>query len=506
MTTCYPFSLFLISLFLATVRVATSNSNKKPNIVFLVCESTDGRTWQKGYQNDVIPLPNIRALEEAGGYSFHRNYANSPVCCTSRSSFWSGRHAHKIPHVQRQSHTNSQTGKKKIAEMPVDGVWNNFEGLPLDFDQRIDQILEQYAGYETCISGKRDWSTGGHSRNVQMGAWTMYTQFPYNMYESGGWRLEKPDICASNGTVLPGNMSAHGADWRTLKETVQWIHDYSNNQTRQNHHKPFFVYQGMDIVHPPYNTNEYYYDKIDPSKIRVPEWPNLEDMHPCDFQSSMLKGCIPALNNATATAFYYSKGRRRNIRRIYYAMIAEFDAMVGAYMQAIRDIGEWDNTIFIVTSDHGDLQMEHQQSYKMVPYDASSSVPLVIYDGRQNNTQDDSSRNKGRRQGSDTTKSRAINTPTQLIDLYPTIMELVGVDSKYYPTDRLDGYSLVPLMTESYTNDADHTVAPNRPDFVVSQFHGMNIAMSWFLIVQGMPCIAQKQHQSPLLEQGTCLM
>lgn len=55
-------------------------------------------------------------------------------------------------------------------------------------------------------------------------------------------------------------------------------------------------------------------------------------------------------------------------------MIAEFDAMVGAYMQAIEAAGLWNNTYFVVTSDHGDMQMEHQQFYKMVPYDASSMV------------------------------------------------------------------------------------------------------------------------------------
>ena len=49
----------------------------------------------------------------------------------------------------------------------------------------------------------------------------------------------------------------------------------------------------------------------------------------------------------------------------------------------IRNSSASDNTVFIVTSDHGDMQMEHQQFYKMVPYDASASVPMVIYDARQ---------------------------------------------------------------------------------------------------------------------------
>jgi arylsulfatase A-like enzyme len=497
----------------STANAAAASSKKKPNIVFLVCESTDGRTWRKGYQNNVIPLPNLRQLEQApGGTSFHRHYANSPVCCPSRATFWSGRHTHKIPHVQHLAHTDDTTGQKRIKELPVDGVWNNFEGLPRDFDQRIDQILQQQGGYETYLSGKRDWATGGHSLNVRLSAWTMYTRFPYNTPATGGWRSELLDICANNGTVLPGNQSAHWDDWKTLNETVQWMKDFSrnkaihNNQTSAANNKPFFVYQGMNIVHPPYSTNEYYYNKIDPQKITIPEWPPLEELHPCDLQSSMMKGCIPALNNASAMDWYYSKERRRNIRRIYYAMIAEFDAMVGAYMQAVKEIGEWENTIFVVTSDHGDQQMEHQQSYKMVPYDASSSVPLIIMDGRVQQRGNEKDNN---------THRRVIDAPTQLIDLYPTVMDLAGVSPSDYPKDLLDGHSLVPFMSTAAAGHQkygstngneekvrDHkkeegsttltkTTRSSRPDFVVSQFHGMEIAMSWFLIVRPMACVTK---------------
>jgi arylsulfatase K len=469
MKTFLLFAMALLTVSHTAEASPDKTKRKRPNIVLLVCESTDGRTWREGYQNNVIPLPNLRSLEE-GGYAFHCHYSNTPVCCPSRATLWSGRHAHKIPHIQRQSHTNRTTGETKIKQLAVDGVWNNFEGLPHDFDERIDQVLQRKAGYATRMSGKLDFTTGGHSENVKLSAWTMYTRFPYNLHTTKGWADEPPNICADNGTVLPGSQrSAHQDDWNTLHDTVNWM-----KQQNTSTDNPFFVYQGMNIVHPSYRTNEYYYNQINPNKIQIPEWPPLEDLHPCDFQSSMLKGCVPPLDNATAREYFYSRYRRRNIRRIYYAMIAEFDAMVGAYMQAIRDIGEWDNTIFIVTSDHGDLQMEHQQSYKMSPYDASVSVPLIIHDGRVSKDI-----------GEKTRRKRVIDKPTQLINLYPTIMDLAGVShTDYPPFDMLDGHSLVPLMTDNYSN-SDET----PPDFVVSQFHGDNIAMSWFLIVRRMPCI-----------------
>ena len=124
-------------------------------------------------------------------------------------------------------------------------------------------------------------------------------------------------------------------------------------------------------MHPPYATSSYWYNKIDVSKIELPPWAALETLHPCDLQSSMLKGCTPSTEDA---AGFYNESRRLNVRRVYYSMIAEFDAMVGFYMDTVQASGEWNETVFIVTSDHGDMQMEHQQHYKMVPYEASASV------------------------------------------------------------------------------------------------------------------------------------
>ena len=94
----------------------------------------------------------------------------------------------------------------------------------------------------------------------------------------------------------------------------------------------------MDIVHPPYLTNGYWNATIDRTKVDVPAWVPLAELHPCDFQSSMLKGCTPA--DADAETFY-SIDRRREVRAKYYAMIAEFDAMVGAYMDTIKASGAW---------------------------------------------------------------------------------------------------------------------------------------------------------------------
>ena len=76
--------------------------------------------------------------------------------------------------------------------------------------------------------------------------------------------------------------------------------------------------------------------QVDRDKIVVPEWAPLDQLHPCDFQSSMLKGCIPP---AEEKEDFYSKERRRTIIQIYFAMIAEYDSMVGQYVAAPGCVG-----------------------------------------------------------------------------------------------------------------------------------------------------------------------
>ena len=144
-----------------------------------------------------------------------------------------------------------------------------------------------------------------------------------NVGGGGGWS-EQPNggECRSDGRVSQGNRT-HNEDWNAAALNTAWIRDATEQGA--SHAQPFYIYQGMNIVHPPYLTTQHWYDKI-ADNLTVPEWQPLSEMHPCGLQSSMLKGCIPT---AEGSDDFYSIERRRNVRRVYLAMIAEFDAMVG---------------------------------------------------------------------------------------------------------------------------------------------------------------------------------
>jgi arylsulfatase K len=112
----------------------------------------------------------------------------------------------------------------------------------------------------------------------------------------------------------------------------------------------------------------------------------------------------------------------RRVRRVYFAMCAEADAMVGELLSALDACGLADTTTVIFSGDHGELAMEHQQYYKMSHFEGSVRVPLIMA-------------------GPGIKAGRRIETPVSLIDMAPTICELSGMPQRAC----FSGESLLPL-------------------------------------------------------------
>ena len=82
------------------------------------------------------------------------------------------------------------------------------------------------------------------------------------------------------------------------------------------------------------------------------------------------------------------------------------------------------NTIVIFVSDHGYMLQEHTQWAKFTNYNTATQVPLIIYDPR-------------------TETKGSTNALVSLIDIYPTLAELCGLEP---PKNQLDGKSLVSIF------------------------------------------------------------
>ena len=105
------------------------------------------------------------------------------------------------------------------------------------------------------------------------------------------------------------------------------------------------------------------------------------------------------------------------------------DHLVGEHLNRLREQGALKNTVVIIASDHGESFMQHGEvGHGDLLYEEYFHVPLIIWAESMEGFQ-----------------PGVVDTPVALIDLYPTLVELCGLDSR----DDLDGESLLPFLQGS---------------------------------------------------------
>lgn len=139
---------------------------------------------------------------------------------------------------------------------------------------------------------------------------------------------------------------------------------------------------------------------------------------------------------------------------LYDANLLWADWAVGETERLLREAGMWDDTLFILTSDHGETFGEHGYTWHPpCPYDEVIRIPLLIkFPG--------SSGPVGR-----------VRALTQTIDLLPTIFDLYRLS---YPAEDIQGRSLVPLIAGEVSKVHDYIFSRTSgypPAYVVRDFH-----------------------------------
>ena len=123
----------------------------------------------------------------------------------------------------------------------------------------------------------------------------------------------------------------------------------------------------------------------------------------------------------------------------YYACVDFVDDCIGELLRALDEAGQLDNTIVIYTSDHGEMAGRHGLWGKVVYFDPSICVPLLIT-------------GPGIAEG-----RHLVDHPISLMDLFPTVCSLAGLPIP----DGLDGTDMRSLLAEPATAASPRDVAPS---------------------------------------------
>ncbi|MDH3709097.1 MAG: arylsulfatase [Cyclobacteriaceae bacterium] len=330
--------IFLAVLVITSAIGCTSKKddqpNSPPNIIYILADDL-GYGELGVYGQEKIMTPNIDALA-ASGMIFMQHYSGSPVCAPSRCMLLTGLHP---GHAEIRS--NDEWRERgdvwdyaKAVEDP------NLEGQrPLSSESFTLGEMLQSAGYRTALVGK--WGLGAPNSSgipTKNGFDFFYgyncQRQAHQLYPRHLWKNEEK-IWLQNPVVVPhqDNQLAPDADSMDLASYAQWQQqDYAPalmqkealQFIRENRETPFFLYYASPLPHLPLQVPQPYVDRY--VELFGDEMP---------YNGS--KGYFPT----------------RYPRATYAGMISYLDDQVGEIIAELKELGLYENTLVIFTSDNG---------------------------------------------------------------------------------------------------------------------------------------------------------
>ena len=167
---------------------------------------------------------------------------------------------------------------------------------------------------------------------------------------------------------------------------------------RAHKNKPFFLAVGFVRPHVPFVAPKKYFESYPYEQIVLP--PQVEN----DWDDIPERG----INYVNSVNAQMSTEQEKKAIAGYYASVSFMDAQVGKVLKTLKDEGLEDNTIVIFTSDHGFHLNEHRFWMKVSLHEESVRVPMII-------------KVPGK-------KPAVCNSFVELLDLYPTVASLAGLD------------------------------------------------------------------------------
>jgi arylsulfatase A-like enzyme len=182
---------------------------------------------------------------------------------------------------------------------------------------------------------------------------------------------------------------------------------------QQRGQQPFFMYLAFANPHDPRVVNREYRSKYRDAEMKLPG--NYLPLHPFD------NGDL-ALRDELLAAWPRSEDEIRRQLADYYGVITHLDFQIGRILSALRESGQYENTIIVFSSDHGLAMGSHGLMGKQSLYEHSMKSPLIFA-------------GPGIARG----KSDAL---VYLYDIFPTLCELAAIE----PPREIDGRSFAPLV------------------------------------------------------------
>lgn len=208
---------------------------------------------------------------------------------------------------------------------------------------------------------------------------------------------------------VPENFGASAADDHVAEKAAEFI--------KNSPAEPFLLLVNQTFPHPPYAVHEPYFSMYDRGQVPMP----IKMDEPFKDKPMILKRVHERMRMNEVT-----DDELREMVAVYYGMCTKTDRNLGWIIDALEESGQWDNTIAVVSSDHGDFVGDYQMTEKMQNTfeDCLVNVPFAI------------------RVPGIAPLPRPSEALIEMIDLLPTLLEACDIPL----THTQFGKSLLPVM------------------------------------------------------------
>jgi len=360
-----------------------AEANRRPNVVIVFPDQL--RASEVGcYGHPVIQSPNIDRLA-AGGVRMGLAFSNFPVCSPARSIILSGRYARSTGVLQNQDK----------------------EARPGRPTNQAPTLAEVFAsnGYDTVLVGK--WhlaptpQTLGFRESLRPRMRHRY--FKQTFYKNEG----EPYVCDDYGP------------YHETEAAIEYIRGHKD--------RPFFLYLSYGPPHMPVSEMPEKYRKMyDPAKVIIHDnaWVNGKLAYDENWFKIYMWDFQYYENKDTFTRPLPAGMTLRDLTALYDGQITALDDCIGRVLDAIHKTGIEDDTIVLMTSDHGDLLGSHGLFNKNTHHEESIHIPMIFRYPRR-------------------LKPTVVDTQVvSLVDVMPTLLELCGIAAP----DTVQGTSVAPVL------------------------------------------------------------
>lgn len=431
--------LFRTAVASVALSISVEALDRRPNVLFMIGDDLNDNIGHLGHPVSRTPTMDRLASE---GASFRRAYANHPICGPSRTSLLTGIYGQTtgiyyftnmyknpiisasktfIEHFADNGYLVFGTGKVNHYERakpgsPRDG-WTeygaNADYSPFAFNgtDKVPYPDLPFPLNDPMIYDAVDLNFGPLSK------------VPFGGEDGKGWSY-------ANKTLMR-YVSEDDRDPTADEWNAQWMARKIQALAADPPEQPFLLAVGFIRPHSPNYVPDKYFDMYPLESI--PEPPDDGGSHYKDvLDPAQLGDYANGMKFHAGLKQAYPEDGVRRWTQGYLAGVRATDDNFGVVLDALDGTQFKNNTIVIVTGDHGWSNGQHDWVYKNALWESTTRIPLIV-----------------RAPGVVRQPGTLIDAPVSLIDVFPTLIDLCQLSGSTMKSDEgapLDGFSLRPLL------------------------------------------------------------